>query len=77
MSEHVLYQFRDAQSRMNRQARYFVIILSGLIHLFMNVYIQIYGTTFLKIEVPVISALTIGIMFVSGKYFDRHSKQAG
>lgn len=76
MSEHILHQFRDEQNAMNKQARYMVIFLGGLIHVFMNVYIQFFGSTFLKIEVPVISVLTIGIMIVSGRYFDRHAQKA-
>ena len=73
MSEHVFNQFRSDLTVMNDRAKLAVIFIGGLIHLFLNIYTFAYGTPFLKVEVPVLSTLTILVMIISGKYFDKRS----
>jgi hypothetical protein len=75
MSERALQQYRSELQQMNKNAKHMVIFTGLLIHLFMNIYIQIFGSIFLKVEVPVLSVITIAIMVVSGKYFDRHENK--
>ena len=72
MSEQLLLRLQSDQNHMTRMAMRLVIGLSLLIHIGLNVYAQMSTDAFLKIEMPILTAVTVVAVFVGNVIFKKH-----
>ena len=72
MSDQLLLQLKNEQQYMTRMATRLVLGLSLVIHILLNVYARMVDDDFLKMEVPVMSAVTIVAIIVSFRIFKKH-----
>jgi hypothetical protein len=71
MNETILQQLNFHQQSMTRRAMRLVIISSVLIHIMLNAFAYVNNDPILKIEMPILSGVTIVAVLISMRLF-RH-----
>lgn len=71
MSETLLKNLQLQQRQMSSRAMYLVLTAAASIHIFLNVFAYLNHDPILKVEMPILSAITFAAVVISIKVF-RH-----
>ena len=67
MSEALLKKLQSDQQRMTTSAMRLVLIIASCIHILLNVFAYINNDPLLKVEMPILTAVTIVAIFIGVK----------
>ena len=64
MSEALLKKLQSDQQKMTSNAMRMVLIIAFCIHILLNVFAYINNDPLLKVEMPILNAVTIGVILI-------------